>query len=191
MIGTAEAVSDYLRDSRKLKVGVVNMTMFRPFPADLIGDVVKGRKGVVVMERTDQPLSADLPLIREIRATVNKCIENGRADSDTRVSYPELASFCKMRDIPPLYSACFGMGSRDLQPEGIIGAVENMLPDGERKKFFYLSINFLHDKAFTPKQEIFQQKIQDGYPYIKDLAVKGSENPDLLPNARSQCAYTR
>jgi hypothetical protein len=38
------------------------------------------------------------------------------------------------------------MGSRDLQPEGIIGAVENMLPDGKHKKQFYLSIDFIRDK---------------------------------------------
>ena len=34
------SVADYLRETRKIKVGVVNMTMFRPFPGDLVGDVV-------------------------------------------------------------------------------------------------------------------------------------------------------
>jgi pyruvate-ferredoxin/flavodoxin oxidoreductase len=33
MIVQAEAVADYLRETRKLKVGVVNLTMFRPSPA--------------------------------------------------------------------------------------------------------------------------------------------------------------
>ena len=33
----AEAIADYLRDTRSLKVGVVNMTMYRPFPGDLVG----------------------------------------------------------------------------------------------------------------------------------------------------------
>ena len=32
MIVTAEAVVDYLRETRKIKVGVLNLTMFRPFP---------------------------------------------------------------------------------------------------------------------------------------------------------------
>ena len=40
VIGTSEAVADYLREAKKIKVGVVNMTMFRPFPGDLIGDFV-------------------------------------------------------------------------------------------------------------------------------------------------------
>lgn len=78
MLVTAEAVADYLRESRKIKVGVVNMVMFRPFPGDLIGRLLAGRKGVAVLERVDQPLAADLPLIREIRAAMGRCLENGR-----------------------------------------------------------------------------------------------------------------
>ena len=53
------------------------------------------------------------------------------------------------------------MGSRDLQPEGLIGAIENMLPDGGRRSFFYLSIDFLRDEPVTPKQEIYQQTIEE------------------------------
>jgi pyruvate-ferredoxin/flavodoxin oxidoreductase len=84
MIVQAECVADYLRETRKLKVGVVNLTMFRPFPGDLLGQVLRGKKGVVVLERTDQPLAEDLPLMREVRATLIKCIENGLAPDDER-----------------------------------------------------------------------------------------------------------
>jgi pyruvate-ferredoxin/flavodoxin oxidoreductase len=62
VIGTAEAVADYMRETKKIKVGVVNMTMFRPFPGDMLSHLLKGRKGVAVLERTDQPLAEDLPL---------------------------------------------------------------------------------------------------------------------------------
>jgi pyruvate-ferredoxin/flavodoxin oxidoreductase len=74
------------------------------------------------------------------------------------------------------------MGSRDLQPEGIVGAVENMLPDGKRKRLFYLSIDFLRDEAVTPKQEMFQQTIEEAYPKVRELSVRGSENPNLMPD---------
>ena len=73
------------------------------------------------------------------------------------------------------------MGSRDLQPEGIVGTVENMLPDGKRKKMFYLSIDFLLDNPITPKQEMYQQTVAEAYPQVKDLAIRGSENPNLMP----------
>ncbi len=175
MLSTAEAVADYLRAQRKLKVGVVNIHMFRPFPGDLLGHMLKGRKGITVLERVDQPLAEDLPLMREVRACISKCIENSVGKP-----YEDYATYTTT-DIPPLYSGSFGLGSRDLQPEGLIGAVENMLPKGAKKKFFYLGVDFLHAQAASPKQEIHQQELLDHYPHIKDLALHGSENPDLMP----------
>jgi pyruvate-ferredoxin/flavodoxin oxidoreductase len=178
VIHTAQATADYLREKRNIKVGVVNMTFFRPFPGDLISAVAKGRKGITVMERTDQPLSEDLPLISEIRNAMAKAFENGHAKE---TPFPEYASYNKVTDTSPLYSACFGLGSRDLQPEGIIAAIENMLPQGKHQKFFYLGIDFVRSQAFSPKQELQQQAVIDAYPAIRDLALKGSENPNLMP----------
>ena len=181
MVVTAEAVADYLRATRKIAVGVVNLTMFRPFPGDLLGTILKGRKGVAVLERVDQPLASDLPLVREIRTALSKCSENGQF-ANGHLPYPDHAAYSRPGDLPPLYSGSFGLGSRDLQPEGIIGAVENMLPSGPKRKFFYLSIDFLHDKPFNPKQEIHQIQIADSYAGVKELVVHGSENPNLMPN---------
>lgn len=179
VIPSAEVVADYLREKRGLKVGVLNINMWRPFPADMISQFIKGRKGVAVLERTDQPLAVDLPLIREVRATISRCLENGAAGKGP-LPFPGLESY-KTQDVPALYSGCFGMGSRDLQAEGIIGAVENMLPDGDKRRFFYLSVDFIHDKAFTPKQEQYQKELLAAYPNIKELAIHGSENPNLMP----------
>jgi len=178
VVSSAEAVVDYLRKTRGLKVGVVDLVMFRPFPADLLSHVLKGRKGVTILERLDQPLAEDSPIMRETRSVITKCIENGGYKKDK--PYPDLASYTST-DMPPLFTGSFGMGSRDLQPEGIIGAVENMLPDGKHKKRFYLSIDFIRENAFTPKQRAHQETIQDAYPLVKDLAVHGSENPNLMP----------
>jgi pyruvate-ferredoxin/flavodoxin oxidoreductase len=172
----AAAVADWLRDQRKIKVGVVNLTLFRPFPGDLLGHVLKGKKGVAVLERTDQPLSEDLPLMREVRSTVTKCIENGREEC-----YADYAKYELAKDMPTLYSGCYGLGSRDLQPEGLIAAIENMLPGATRRKFYYLSVDFVREESSNPKQEIRQQELQAAYPNIRGLALRGSENPNLLP----------
>ena len=180
VVSSGEVVADYLRETRGLKVGVVNMVMFRPFPGDLLGGVLKGKKGVAVLERLDQPLAVDLPLMREIRATVTKCLENGQ-EKGKNLPYPELEVYKSSADAPKLYSGSFGMGSRDLQPEGLIGTIENMLPDGKQKKLFYLGIDFIRETAMTPKQEIYQQTIEESYPKVKELAIRGSENPNLIP----------
>jgi pyruvate-ferredoxin/flavodoxin oxidoreductase len=181
LIPTAEAVADYMRNERGIKVGVVNLLMFRPFPGDLLSQVLQGKKGVAVLERVDQPLASDLPLIREIRSTLSKSLENGRSANGHGPAYPDLASYKSMQDMPELFSGSFGLGSRDLQPEGVIAAIENMLPDGQKKRMFYLSIDFVRQSMMTPKQEIYQQSVMDAYPQVAELALRGSENPDLMP----------
>ncbi|EGV31340.1 pyruvate flavodoxin/ferredoxin oxidoreductase domain protein [Thiorhodococcus drewsii AZ1] len=179
MVTQAEAVADYLRESRGLKVGVVNMTMFRPFPGDAIARLLQGKKGVAILERTDQPLAEDLPIMRETRAALTKCLENGMISKNEEMPYPLYPTY-KSGDMPRLYSGCYGLGSRDLQPEGLIAAVENMLPEAKRRKFFYLSVDFMRAAA-DPKDEIRIQALKDAYPNIGDMALRGSENPNLLP----------
>ena len=182
VIVQAEAVADYLRDTRQIKVGVLNMRFYRPFPGDLISHILKGKKGVAVLERTDQPLAEDLPLIREIRSALSKCFDNSSEQNNSEhLAYPEYASFNSLSDNPKLYSGSFGLGSRDLQPEALIGVIENMLPEGKKLPFYYLSIDFVHKNADSPKQEIYQQDLLEAYPHLADLSINGSENPNLMP----------
>lgn len=176
----AEAVVDYLRETRNIKIGVVNMRFFRPFPGDVLGKIFKGKKGVTVIERTDQPLAEDLPLVREIRAALSKCTDNNVPEGDKK-PYPDYETYSKITDKPRIFSAAFGLGSRDLQPGALIGVFENMMHGGRKLPFYYLSIDFVHGKADSPKQEIYQQKLLDAYPHLADLSLTGSENPNLMP----------
>ncbi len=182
MIVQARGVAEYLLKTRKLKVGVLDVTMFRPFPGDLIGKALKGKKGVAILERTDQPLAEDLPIMREVRAVISKCMENGQAAATkgSKLPFPDYETYSQFKDAPALYSAAFGMGSRDMQPESLIGAIENMLPDSPQHRFYYLGIDFVRE-AKNPKQEIHLQKILEAYPEVGKLAVHGSENPNLMP----------
>jgi pyruvate-ferredoxin/flavodoxin oxidoreductase len=42
LVANAEAVCDHLRDNRDIKAGVIDLIMFRPFPADLISQMLRG-----------------------------------------------------------------------------------------------------------------------------------------------------
>ncbi len=179
VVWNAEAVVDYLRETRGIKVGVINLTMFRPFPADLISKMLKGKKAVAVLERTDQPLAVDLPILREIRAAMGKAVENGRA-KDGVTPHPGLAAI-KPDDVPEFYSGAFGMGSRDLQPGDIIAAVDNMLPDGEGRRLFYLGIDFIRKGTRLPKLQIWQERLLESYPDLSGLALDPPGDINLLP----------
>ena len=180
VVSNAEAVADHLRATRGLKVGVVNLTMFRPFPSDVVAGLLVGRKGVVVMERTDQPLAVDPPLLREIRATMSKAVENGRVAPDAAMPYAGIPAV-RAEQVPDFFSACFGLGSRDLQPGDIVAAVNNMLPGHARTRQFYLGVDFVREDTRVPKLQIWQEKLVDSYPHLRELAVHSAGDVNLLP----------
>ncbi len=180
VVSNAEAVADHLRATRGLKIGVVNLTMFRPFPADTLAWLLAGKRGVLVMERTDQPLAVDPPLLREFRAAMSKAVENGRISAGESVPHAGIPAIAADQ-VPDFFSACFGLGSRDLQPGDIIAAVENMLPGNSRTRQFYLGIDFVREGTRVPKLQIWQEKLVESYPKLRELAVHSAGDVNLLP----------
>ncbi len=179
VIPNAEAVCDYLRETRGLKIGVLNVTMFRPFPADLITRLLQGKKGVAVLERVDQPLAVDQPILREIRAAVSKAIENG-VSGYGKLPFPSIATY-RSGDAPAFYSGTFGLGSRDLQPADLVAAVDNMLDGGKQRRQFYLGIDFVREGTKLPKLQIWQEELLAAYPDVADLSLLPKESVNLLP----------
>lgn len=192
VVANAEAVADHLRETRGLRVGVLNLTMFRPFPADLVSRLLGGRTAVAVLERTDQPLAADLPLLREIRAAMSKGVENGRAafakataGRAARSVLPGLphAEVAPLTadEVPDFYSGVFGLGSRDLQPGDLIAAVDNMLPGGLGRRMFYLGVDFVRTGTRLPKLQIWQERLLEAYPDLATLSLTPADGATLLP----------
>ncbi|MFL5386445.1 MAG: 2-oxoacid:acceptor oxidoreductase family protein [Longimicrobiaceae bacterium] len=181
VVGSAEAVADWLREHWKVKVGVLNLTMFRPFPADLVAELLRGKKGVTVLERTDQPLAPDPPLLREMRVALAQAVENGRAKiAALPFPYRSLPAI-RNHEVPDFFSAGFGFGSRDLQPGDLVAAVRNMLPGQPRQRQFYLGIDFIRKGTRLPKLQIWQEKILEAYPHLQTLALESAGEVDLLP----------
>ncbi|MFW6205601.1 MAG: 2-oxoacid:acceptor oxidoreductase family protein, partial [Gemmatimonadota bacterium] len=183
VVGNAEAVADYLREAKGLKVGVLDMVMFRPFPSDLVAELLAGKKAVTVLERVDQPLAVDAPVLREIRSAMGKAVENGRARRGNGAELPhEGLPAISSDDVPDFFSGGFGFGSRDLQPGDLIAAVNNMLEDGTRRRQFYLGIDFVREDTRLPKLEIWQEQLLEAYPKLPDLALKPVGDLNLLPD---------
>ncbi len=181
VVGNCEAVADHLRSTSGLKVGVVNLTMFRPFPADLVAAALAGRRAVLVLERLDQPLAADPPLLREIRAALGQAVENGRPlAAGEPLPHPGLPAL-RPDQVPDFYAGAFGMGSRDLQAGDLLAAVENMLPGGAKRRFFYLGLEFIRKGTVPEKLAEWQRQVLDAYPRVADLALESAANVSLLP----------
>jgi pyruvate-ferredoxin/flavodoxin oxidoreductase len=123
MMETAEAVADYFR-GRGLRVGVLSVTSFRPFPARELAEALKHCHAAAVIERLDVPLAESNPLTVELKAALTDSL-NGVFDGHSGW-------------FPEIYSGVAGLGGRDVRPGHFVAALENMLHSGRR--FFVLGV---------------------------------------------------
>src|SRR5208337_4243216 len=117
-----EAAVDYLRETRNSSVGSIHVNVIRPFPEAALVDALKGKKNVIMLERTDEALAGDNPLGRDIRTAFSKAVQG--TDGLPKV---ELA------EVPRFIGGSYGLGSRDFRPEHIIGAFEYATAGRKRK----------------------------------------------------------
>ncbi|HET7873974.1 MAG TPA: 2-oxoacid:acceptor oxidoreductase family protein [Methylomirabilota bacterium] len=133
---TAVATADWLRARRGLKVGVLAVTVYRPFPAALIVEALSGVRALTVIERMDNPLAADNPLTTEIKA----------AFADALTGAPGAGRASR---IPVIHSAVAGLGSRDVRPGDFVAAADEMARGGRRS--FVLGIP--HEDALSREED--------------------------------------
>ena len=108
-----EAAVDYLREQRGAKVGSIHPNVFRPFPDAAIVTALAGKKNVIILERTDEPMAGDNPMGRDIRTALAKALQG--EEGLPRISADQM---------PRLFGGVYGLGSRDFRPEHSIGAYE-------------------------------------------------------------------
>ncbi len=113
-----EAAVDYLRATRGASVGSIHVNVIRPFPEAAIVSALKGKKNVIILERTDEALAGDNPLGRDIRTALSKAIR-----TEGRPAAEGLPSI-ELSEVPTIFNGSYGLGSRDFRPEHIIGAFE-------------------------------------------------------------------
>ena len=154
-----EAAVDYLREKHGASVGSLHINVIRPFPEAAVVEALKGKKNVIILERTDEALSGDNPLGRDIRTALSKAAHyEGRPAAE---GLPTL----EIGDIPKIFGGTYGLGSRDFRPEHIFGAYE-------------------FATAGLPRQD--GKTAADGVSFIvlgidHPYAVIGKETPSLLP----------
>src|SRR5438445_266729 len=152
-----EAACDYLRDQRNAKVGSIHVNLIRPFPEAAIINALRGKKNVIILERTDEALAGDNPLARDIRVALGKANEVHKYGGDLPALCPEKT--------PRLFRATYGIASRDLRPEHTLGAYEFAIGQTRRKD----------GKGAADGETYFTLGID--HPY----SVISKDTPSLLP----------
>ncbi len=149
-----EAAVDYLRETRGASVGSIHVNVIRPFPEAAIVEAIKGKKNVIILERTDEALSGDNPLGRDIRTAISKAVQH-------TAGLPAIT----IGEVPHIYAGTYGLGSRDFRPEHIIGAFEYATAGRARKD----------GKTAADGEDFIVLGIDHPYSVVTD------ETPSLLP----------
>src|SRR5262245_2831833 len=137
MIETGEAAVDYIREHMGIKVGLLHITCFRPFPSIEIVEALRHVKAISVLERLDIPMMQSNPQLAEIKAAF------ADAASGTP-GYPEITS------VPRFFGGSAGLGSRDVRAGDFIAVVENLISASPRT---YFTLGIKHETALPVKND--------------------------------------
>lgn len=175
-VETAKAVADHLRNTNKTPIGVLGIHCIRPFPGKEVAQLLSGKKTVAVLERVDTPLAGDSPLMRELRAVLDRASENARYGADTHPGYPALSESAR----PRLRSVIYGLGGQPLRGADLIALLAEL---GQRNApRLYLGLDLAHSTSAYPKRQVLLDNLRRAYPEIADLGVASKdEAPDLRP----------
>src|SRR5215470_94993 len=131
MIETGEAVVDYIREQMGVKVGLLHVTCWRPFPSIEVVEALRHCKAVSVIERLDIPMMQSNPLLCEIKAAFADAVSG-------TPGYPDLDR------VPRFFGGSAGLGSRDVRAGDYIAITENMLSNSPRT---YFTVGIKHETA--------------------------------------------
>src|SRR5438309_5923542 len=133
MIETAEATVDYIREQYGIRVGLLHVTCWRPFPSIEIVEALRHCKAISVIERLDVPMMQSNPLLCELKAAFAAAVSG-------TPGYPELDH------MPRFFGGSAGLGSRDVRAGDFIAIVENMRSDSPRT---YFTVGIKHETALA------------------------------------------
>ncbi len=180
-----ETVVDHLRAQRKLRVGALSILGLRPFPGRAIVRLLAGRKHVAVLERVDALLADDPPLTREIRASLDKAMENHLHGAGTHPRYHAVPQ----ERIPRVHAVVYGLGGYPLRSGDLVALVEELEQGG--RPLVYLGLDFTRRESRYPKRQVLLDQLARLWPDGLALGLTGYRGMDVRPEGASTVSVHR
>ena len=169
------AAVDLLRASG-VRAGLIKINLLRPFPGAELTHLLKGRRAVTVLERTEQPLAEDLPLMREVRSALDKAQENGSIRGDTK-PWPDYQSYRQSSDRPTMFSGVYGVGTVIPALHDLTAVYRNMTVGDNGSRRFFVGEIFTQPERRFPHLQTLQQQLNRDYPGLARLSVSAGTDP--------------
>ncbi|MFK5984917.1 MAG: hypothetical protein QM479_05785 [Pseudomonadota bacterium] len=163
-IETLKSLSNYLLAAEKIQLGVIALHSLRPFDSELLIKLLAKAKDVIVLDRSDLPLADDAPLIREIRASIQK-------NNQLKQSQPIQ---------PYLHSIIYGLGGTALNIADLVQLCLQLKALNKSHNGLagrYLGIHFNSEKNTSnhPKYQVMLDVLLRYYPQISELGINAKD----------------
>ena len=173
---TAVAVADRTRADGGAAIGVLGIRCLRPLPTAEIALALKGVKTVAVLERAGITPAADGPLLREVRAVLDRARENARFGATTHPGCPAIAD----RDLPRLVGVPYGLGGLPLRAADLAALLGELA--SPRRARVYLGLDFARKASDFPKHQALMDALRRSDPGLEGLGLRSAERPpQILP----------
>ncbi len=169
---TARATIDAIRRNSDVKVGVVTVRSYRPFPGPELVEALKDVEVISVLERMDDSAAPENPLARDIKAAFADAIWGHN-------EYPAIDR------IPILQHGSGGLGSFDVRAGDFQAIVKNMERGKEGTIRYCIGIR--HDDALTPPKEEVDLRTE-GYFAMRGYSIGGYGSITTNKIIASMCA---
>jgi len=185
-VETAQTVAEHLRKTKRLRVGVLGLRCLRPFPGSELLAHLKTAKHLLVLERVNMPLTDDPPLLRELRALVDRGLDDTNTDTDTPPGHPDLHA----QGRPCMQSVIYGLGGLPLRGADLVRLCrEAGDPAGPR---VFLGMEFTPRSSDYPKRQVLLDRLRRDYPHVAGLGLRDQgPTPDLRPTGALTLAVHR
>lgn len=169
MVEAAESIADWSRGREHLKVGVVGVRRAWPLDGAAVAEALGGAEVVCVLERIACSASDDGPLLRQVRAVLDRCRENGQFGVESHPGLPALSP----KESPRLIGAAAGLGGLPINGADLLLLVRELA--SPRRAFHYVGLDLVRTKSAYPKHQALMDAVRRDFPLAAALGLRDRE----------------
>jgi pyruvate-ferredoxin/flavodoxin oxidoreductase len=171
MVETAESVADWVRANDRLKVGVIGVRHAWPHDAAALADALEGADMACVLERVACSADDDGPLMRQVRAVLDRCRENATHGPETHAGLPSLSP----QATPRLIGAAAGLGGLPVNAADLLQLARELA--SPKQSFHYLGLDLVQTSSAYPKHQALMDALGRDFPGAAALGMRDRSNP--------------
>ncbi len=169
LVETAIAVADWAREHAHARVGVIGITRADPLDEAGLCRALKGVRTACVLERVAFPPGADGPLMRRVRAALERAIEASRAEGPAPGDPQPIGP----KDLPRLLGAAAGLGGLPVKAADLALLISEL--DAPKRSCAYLGLDFTRRGSEFPKHQALLDSLRREFPDVSQLGLTDSD----------------